>query len=307
MSLPILFLIFNRKDLSQQSFKSIQDYRPDTLYIAADGPRINKVGDKEACEDTRKAILKMIDWPCDVKTLFRNENLGCAKAVSSAIDWFFENEEFGVIIEDDILLSPDFYVFAKVIDARYRNDNKIMCINAQCLCRKLIMKNSYSFSTMSSPWGWATWRRAWARMDMSMQLFPRNSLKKHIKSFGFTRGLLLYFYYWRHDYKIITSGGDISSWATRWAFNIFANNGLVVVPSKNLALNVGCTGQNGTHYNSDDEDLYPYLKLEKLPNEISHPSKIEPDKMLRKIENKDFIRIRFKGILKKIRKYKIFK
>lgn len=303
MSLPILFLIFNRKDLSILAFQSIKIYKPSKLYIAADGPRIDKMGEKEACDETRSAIIERIDWPCEVKTLFRNKNLGCAKAVSSAIDWFFENEEFGVIIEDDILLSQDFYTFAQIIDSRYRDNDRIMSINAQYLCRKSVMRSSYSFSTMSSPWGWATWRRAWQRMDMSMKLFPKNSLKKHIKSFGFIRGLMLYFYYWRHDYRIITSGGDISSWATRWAFNIFANNGLVVVPSKNLAINVGCTGQDGAHYNQEDEDLYSYLKMEKLPDKINHPSKIEPDDALCKFENKDFIRIRFKGLIKKFRRY----
>ena len=300
--IPILFLIFNRPDVVIVAMESIREYKPDRLYIAADGPRISKIGEDKKCEDTRRAVLDMIDWTCEVKTLFRTENLGCAKAVNSALDWFFENEEFGIIIEDDMQLSQDFYRFAEIIDSRYRNNERIMSVNAQYPYRESVIKDCYSFSSMASPWGWATWRRAWKKMDMSMSLFPKNSLRKHIKSFGFTRGLLLYFYYWRHDYRLITSGGDISSWATRWAFNIFANDGLVIVPSRNLALNVGCNGQQGAHYNSDDEDLYSYLKIEKLPDEIIHTSKIELDKKLCKIENKDFIRIRFKGLLKKIRK-----
>ena len=298
--IPILLLIFNREDVAIKAMFSIQEYRPQRLYIAADGPRISKNGEKDKCEKTRQAVLDMIDWECEVKTLFRDQNLGCAKAVSTAIDWFFNNEEFGIIVEDDIVLSQDFYRFAKEIDDKYRNDERIMCINAQYIGHPKNFKSSYVFSTMGSPWGWATWRRAWQHMDLSMSLFPRNSLIKHIKSFGFVRALFLYYYYWEHDYRIISSGGDISSWATRWSFNIFANGGLVVVPTVNMAINVGLTGTQSTHYETKDKNLYSFMKLEKLPTNLSHPNEIKVCKKMRKIESRDFIRIRVHGLKKKL-------
>ena len=100
---PILFLIFNRPDLTARVFDRIREVQPKYLYVAADGPRIDKPEDVEKCESARKVVLDQIDWPCELKTLFRQENLGCGIAVSQAINWFFEHVEQGIIIEDDIL------------------------------------------------------------------------------------------------------------------------------------------------------------------------------------------------------------
>lgn len=301
MKIPVLFLIFNRKDASIKAFQAIKTYKPDQLFIAADGPRPQKEGEKEKCEETRQAVLEMIDWPCEVKTLFRDENLGCAKAVSSAIDWFFENVEFGIIVEDDIILSQDFFRLAQVIDSKYRDDDRIMCVNAQYIGPEHKIPETYRFSVMASPWGWATWRRAWKKMDMTMSLYPKIGIKQYIKSYGIVKGLLKHYYIWKPAYKIISSGGDISSWATRWDFNVFANNGLVVIPLKNLAVNIGCTGIGGAHYSADDENLYSWLKLESLPEEITHPIEIRHDKFLKKIENRDYIRVKKAGLIKKIK------
>lgn len=300
---PLLFLIFNREDVALEAMKSIREYKPDKLYIAADGPRTSKVGEKEKCDKVRQSVLDMIDWDCEVFTLFRQNNLGCAKAVSGALDWFFENEDFGIIIEDDIILSQDFYRFAAEMNKKYHDEEKVMCVNAIYLGKEKEFNTSYVFSTMGNCWGWATWRRAWQHMDLSMSLFPRTSLKKHIKAFGLLRGIMLYFYYWKHDYKLISSGGDISSWATRWSFNIFANDGLVITPTVNMVINSGFNGQEGTHYSSNDEDLYSFLRLGSLPERISHPDCTLPNRKMRKIESSDFKRIRIKGFFKKLKRH----
>ena len=75
---PILFIVFNRPDTTQQVFNAIKDIQPKFLYVAADGPRANKPDDLERCKQTR-AIIKQVDWECEVKTLFRDENRGCGR------------------------------------------------------------------------------------------------------------------------------------------------------------------------------------------------------------------------------------
>lgn len=297
---PVLFLIFNRPEAAIEALGSIKDYKPERLYIAADGPRDSKEGEKEKCEQTRTSVLSMIDWPCQLKTLFRDKNLGCADAVSSAISWFFENEEFGVIAEDDIVFSQDFFRLCEELGPKYKDNERIMAINAQFIGRKPVLTTSYGFSNSFWCWGWASWRRAWKKMDMSMSLFPSMSLSNHIKAFGLFRGFMLYKYYWSHDYKTIKNGGNISSWATRWVFNIFAHDGLVIVPARNLAINTGCNG--GAHYSGDDKDLYSFLNLENLEFPIRHPNTFKIDNKLRKIEIEDFLRIRRVGYQKKMQK-----
>ena len=97
---PILFLIFNRPEATRCVLNSIRMVRPERLYVAADGPREQSSQDVATCKAARE-IATAVDWECEVYTLFRDGNLGCRDAVSEAIDWFFEHETEGIILEDD--------------------------------------------------------------------------------------------------------------------------------------------------------------------------------------------------------------
>ena len=110
---PILFLIFNRPDLTSQVFQRIAEVKPKYLFIAADVPRNDYPEDTEKCRRAREIVLNAIDWDCEVKTLFRETNLGCKVAVSKAIDWFFESVEEGIILEDDVYPSLSFFRYCK--------------------------------------------------------------------------------------------------------------------------------------------------------------------------------------------------
>ena len=111
----------------------------------------------------------MVTWPCEVRTLFRTENYGCAKAVSNAIDWFFENEEYGCIIEDDVVVSQDFFTLCEDLLPRYKDENRIMQISARNTSFRTDINNKYVYAQCFHCWGWATWKRAWEKMDMKMK------------------------------------------------------------------------------------------------------------------------------------------
>ena len=141
---PILFLVFNRLNTTKQVFEEIKKTKPKQLFIAADGPR-NKE-EKKKTDAVKKYVLDNIDWKCQVKTLFRKKNLGCKYAVSGAIDWFFENVEQGIILEDDCLPDQSFFRFCQEMLERYKNEKKILNITGQNpLCKHNFFK-SYSFS-----------------------------------------------------------------------------------------------------------------------------------------------------------------
>ena len=88
----VLFLVFNRPETTRQVFETIRRARPSRLYVAADGARAGRLGEAQCVEEVRR-VCTSIDWPCELHTLFRDTNLGCRKAVSEAIDWFFKHEE----------------------------------------------------------------------------------------------------------------------------------------------------------------------------------------------------------------------
>jgi len=124
LNTAVLFLVFNRPDTTKQVFEKIREAQPPRLYVAADGTREDRPGEAEKCEEVRK-IATSVDWDCEVYPLFRDENLGCKYAVSGAITWFFENEEMGIILEDDCLPSQSFFWFCEELLERYRWDMRV--------------------------------------------------------------------------------------------------------------------------------------------------------------------------------------
>ena len=166
---PILFLIFNRPETTKKVFSAIKEVQPPRLYIAADGPRSEQPDEADHCELARTIATK-VDWDCEVKTLFRDQNLGIRIAVSQAIDWFFEQEPEGIILEDDCLPDQSFFWFCKELLEKYRNDTRIMHIGGTNFqFGKNRTNYSYYFSRYAHIWGWASWRRAWEYYDEKLK------------------------------------------------------------------------------------------------------------------------------------------
>src|SRR3989344_213807 len=124
---PILFIIFNRPATTRRVFDEIKKIKPKQFFIAADGPRLDNPEDTKNCQLTRD-VVKDIDWSCEVKTLFRDKNLGCGPGPVTAINWFFDNVEEGIILEDDCLPDQSFFYFCQELLGRYRDNDRIMYI-----------------------------------------------------------------------------------------------------------------------------------------------------------------------------------
>ncbi|HEX6890952.1 MAG TPA: nucleotide-diphospho-sugar transferase, partial [Chryseolinea sp.] len=122
---PVLFVIFSRPSTTEIVFEEIRKAKPSRLFIAADAARGDREGEHEKCLATRE-IVSRVDWDCEVKTLFREKHLGCGRAVSEAITWFFDHVEEGIILEDDTKPAPEFFEFCAKMLAHYRNDTRVM-------------------------------------------------------------------------------------------------------------------------------------------------------------------------------------
>ena len=258
---PILFLIFNRLDTAQRVFDAIKLIKPRQLFIAADGYRSNINGEKEKCEAVRKYVLDNINWECEVKTLFRDKNLGCKLAVSSAIDWFFENEEQGIILEDDCLPSQSFFFFCQELLEKYKYEDQIFVISGDNFNKNKIGNADYYFSRIPNIWGWATWRRAWEKYDVSMSSYNNFKRNDSIKSIWTSRIVQSY---WLNIFDKVYNN-KIDTWDYQLAFSIFLNKGLCVCPNKNLISNIGFGG------NFTNTIIKDKIVSEMLPNELDFP------------------------------------
>ena len=294
--IPVLFLIFNREEITLKAFASIKEYRPDKLYIAADGPRANKQNEAQLCESTRRSVLEAVDWECEIKTLFRDKNLGCTMAVASGIDWFFANEEYGIIVEDDCFIHPDFYSLCEILLPHYKDEEKVMLITAQNHTPDLKHANQLVFTNVAYIWGWASWRRAWEKMDMNMTQWSQTKFRDLVKNFGFLYGCYM-LVYWYRDHKNPKHG----SWDTRWSFSVFCNHGICVSPNVCLSNNLGIE-EGGAHYDKGDTNPYTHLPFGSINFPIQIPNRVSLTKQKLLAERKEFIRIRKIGLKKKIKK-----
>jgi hypothetical protein len=257
---PVLLLIFNRPDTTEQVMKQIKLLKPSKLFIAADGPRKDRKYEKEKCETVRSLVLNVIDWDCEIKTLFREHNLGCGIAVSEAITWFFENVDEGIILEDDILVDPSFFSFCKAMLLTYRHDNRILHINgANAIYPFLKINSPYYFSKLPSAWGWASWKRAWAKYRYNVNDLDEKIVQSEIDLWAGNKKLSDFMMKTFYDMKTLKA----NTWDYQWMFSIFQTQGLVITPSVNLAQNIGFDN-NPTHTNSHVAQHYQHMKLQVL-------------------------------------------
>ena len=298
---PILFLIFKRTEEALKAFESIRAYKPERLYIAADGPRTTVDGEREACESTRKAILDVIDWNCKVETLFRETNLGCTNAVYGGISWFFEHEESGVINEDDVVISPDFFKMCEMLLPYYKDKEEIMLISSRNHSGKSKVSDEYLFTQYANIWGWATWKRAWKKNPNRFEGWEDYPKYRFIKRFGLFQGLMTIRYY----NACSDPGNKLESWDYTWSYIINKNDGVCICPKVNLSTNVGIGAGGGTNYQEDDDDPYAWLGMGKIQWPLKMRESIVLDKEQLRADRKDFLRLRKIGLKKIIKK--IFK
>lgn len=244
MKTPVLFLIFNRPSTTRKVFASIRKARPSELYIAADGPRVGKLGEKELCEAVRR-ITENVDWQCDVKRLYRSKNLGAGQASTDAISWFFRKVKEGIILEDDCLPDKSFFEFCTEMLEKYQDNKTIMAISGDnFLDKQTWNSNGYYISkNFCPPWGHATWRRAWKKYDGLLKDWPEIKRDGKIdKAFtSFWEKL-----YWHVHFNSIYKKHHNDIWDYQWQYAIWKNGGKCIVPGVNLVQNIGLSG-NGTH------------------------------------------------------------
>lgn len=270
---PILMIVWTRPDLTRQVFEQIRKVRPRQLFIAGDAGRHPE--EQAKCDKARE-ILKEVDWPCEVKTLFQVKNLGCKYGISTAVTWFFNNVEEGIILEDDCLPDESFFYYCQELLEKYRDDKRIMHIsgdNFQQTNKNFACNGDYYFSRIAHEWGWATWRRAWNLYDISMSNWPL-AKKSGLLYDIFKNGAVAY--YWGHmfdDHSNKKMERKMDAWDGQWVFACLYNNGLCINPRTNLVSNIGFRADARRTSNPNDE--LANLPLQSVEIPLTHPDEIK--------------------------------
>jgi hypothetical protein len=239
LPVAVLFLVFNRPYSTAKVFEAIRSARPARLYVASDGPREDRPGEAEIVKNVR-SLADQVDWPCEVKTLFRDKNIGCKVAVSTAISWFFESEIEGIILEDDCLPGLDFFQYCKELLEKYRHDERVGLIcgtnlyNLNSILPHDKSEESYYFGRTASIWGWATWRRVWDEYDVDISDWAElKKFKSYRHNFSPRK--------WRFLCKTFDTANlnKIDTWDYQFGYLLLKSGRLCATPNVNLIKNIG--------------------------------------------------------------------
>ncbi|MDZ8108096.1 MAG: glycosyltransferase family 2 protein [Nostoc sp. DedQUE12a] len=267
MKSPVAFIIFKRPDTTEKVFEAIRQAKPQKLFVIADGPRTNRPGEVEKCEATR-AIIKRVDWDCELITNYSDINLGCSKRISSGINWVFEQVEEAIILEDDCVPNPTFFPFCEELLDKYRYDSRVASISGQNVQFGRKRTNySYYFSRYNHCWGWATWRRAWQDFDIYMKKWPE------IQTGGFLNDILLdpkAVDYWNRKLQWVYENPLGTVWSYQWTFASWIQNRLGIISNLNLISNIGFN-PDSTNINFNQKSPHDNIPTEALEFPLKHP------------------------------------
>lgn len=278
-NIGVLMICFNRPEEFKKSLDRVLLYNPKKIYIHIDGPR--NENDKFQIEK----IIKLINSISFEFKIFRQtNNLGCKKGVQFALDWFFKKNNYGLIVEDDILISEKF---VQMVNYSYKNHfNKIACgyselINSSgklVLCDKLHV------------WGWSCSKNIYKMYNHELPSYFKITSVLY-KELGFS---LIYFYYL--FILFVLKKGKIDTWDYQLQYSIFENNIKVILPPFPLNKNLGFNS-NATH-TSNEPDSY-------LDYEIFKDKKVLFEFEKNRFKHSDFLKVKFIDLI--YLSYKLFR
>ena len=239
-SLPVLVTCFARPDLLKQSLSSLlNSTTPIQLFFHIDGPRPDNTEDLVAIQKC-KDVIEQLCGQKSPQIKCSPHNLGVRDAMIHAITWFFENVEFGLIVEEDIVIHPDAAGLSLSLLDKFQQDFTIGAISLHNnLPEKYINHDSDLFvSNLVFLWGWATWRNRWVVTSGGIA----NPFKRLLSCNLYNKiGFFGYLYFLRFlNYKAKFS------WDGDLLLNYWEHGYLTILSRHNLAWNIGFD-QRATH------------------------------------------------------------
>lgn len=243
--IAVLMLFFNRPETFQQAFAAVKAARPSRLFLYQDGAREGNKKDKEGMEACRRiASDENIDWECDVHRHYCEHNQGCDPSGYLSQQWAFSLADKVAVIEDDVVVAPTFLPFCKEMLDRYEHDERITMVagfNTDEVTPDV--PYDYFFTSAFSIWGWASWRRVVDKWDGTYSFMRDDFNRRQLASLVKARG-------YRGDFMRMctdhAAAGKPFFESVFWS-SMLMNNGLAVMPTRNMVSNVGATADS-THY-----------------------------------------------------------
>jgi len=218
-------------------FEQVAKQNPVKIFISIDLAKPNNPIAYKKNKQMRDLALDYASKMPNIQLMMFDQNQGCRKAVSKSITNCFKSVDQLIILEDDCLPLPGFFEYCCWALNEFESNEVIGSVSAQSfLFKKHCPAHDVFFSKYHHCWGWATWKRAWAKYEDDL-----DKIEPFITDDGLERlasGDVGFVRYW----KMIFVGlrfCKYDSWAYRWLFSCWKNNMVSVIPRYSLVRNIG--------------------------------------------------------------------
>lgn len=242
------------------------------IYIYCDGA---KTTEQATAVEQSRVIVRAWAEKFGAIVIERNENLGLARSIATAVTELCEKFGRVIVLEDDLQVSPDFVDYMLQALDRYADESRVYQISGYMFRIKNPAQPDAFFVPLTTSWGWATWNRAWHAFDSDAAAAAVEKLadpqvrRRFDLDNSSDRATMM------HQRAV----NQNDSWAILWWWAVFQINGLVLYPRKSLVW-VGGFDDSGTHnraaskVHQDDLELF---SRNRLSQPIRLPAKIIAD------------------------------
>ena len=240
---PVLYITFARPEYASQSFAAIKAAKPKKLYFYSNKARDDKPDEVKRNLEIR-SYISQINWECEVITWFREEYVDVYTSLWGAIDWFFDNEERGIVIEEDCKASRAFFDYVDKLLPKYECNQRVWLISGDNFTPQYNPSNlDYFFSKNIHIYGWGSWRDRWKSMDREMKDWP--TIKNTVLKKYYANPIE---YIWRKKLlnRVFCKMDKFYPWDFVFEYNVIVNNGLAVIPCINMVEDIGVSGVHHT-------------------------------------------------------------
>ena len=239
MLTPIILFAFNRLVPLQQTIASLlanEEAQESVLYVYVDGARPNHEGEDKKVQAVQDYIRSIKGFK-EIHTDFSNENRGLGASIIRGVTEVIHKHGQAIVLEDDLVLSPNFLCFMNQGLERYAKETRVFSICGYS--NQVKVPSGYTadtyFCTRSSSWGWATWADRWDSVNWELEHW--DTYKPHAAAFNRWGG--------SDCWKMLRDwhDGRNQSWAIRYCFNQFLQNKLSLFPIISKVDNRGFDGE----------------------------------------------------------------
>lgn len=273
---PLALFVYNRPDHTRRALEAIarlQRRDEVDLIIFSDAPKRPEHG--PAVQEVRDLVHGSAGKG-RTTVVERAENFGLARSIAGAVSTLTEDHGRVVVLEDDLVPTPDFLPFMLDGLDRYADQPTVLQIAGCLLPGSLDAREDGFFLPLTTTWGWATWARAWsgfapigpqerAALDTDVDFRQRFTADGAV------------------DYVAMLDdrlAGRNDSWGILWWYTVAKARGLVLYPRESLIWNGGfdasgvhCGGTEVFQPRAPERFNHP-----RLPHPISLPDRVEPDR-----------------------------